>query len=50
LVAALRQRGTRAAALRLALDAIGKEPQALYDGSLSEWGARTDLPAATGKA
>ena len=39
--------GVTAATLWLALDAIGKEPNALYDGSWSEWGSRDDLPIAT---
>jgi thiosulfate/3-mercaptopyruvate sulfurtransferase len=36
--------GVSAAILWLALDAIGKEPKALYDGSWSEWASRGDLP------
>jgi thiosulfate/3-mercaptopyruvate sulfurtransferase len=40
--------GVSAAILWLALDSIGNPPQALYDGSWSDWGTRADKPVATG--
>jgi thiosulfate/3-mercaptopyruvate sulfurtransferase len=39
--------GVTAAVLWFALDAIGKEPKSLYDGSWTEWASRGDLPIET---
>lgn len=42
--------GVTAAILSLALEIAGASKTALYDGSWSEWGARTDAPIETGPA
>ena len=40
--------GVAAAAASLALEVIGHRSHGLYDGSWSEWGARSDLPVSAG--
>jgi thiosulfate/3-mercaptopyruvate sulfurtransferase len=42
--------GVSAVILWLALEAIGKKPAAIYDGSWSEWGTNPTMPKATGPA
>jgi thiosulfate/3-mercaptopyruvate sulfurtransferase len=42
--------GVSAVTIALALESIGQPAKAVYDGSWAEWGAREDLPIATGPA
>jgi len=41
--------GVTASILTFAIEALGKQPGRVYDGSWSEWGARTDTAVVTGK-
>ena len=40
--------GVSASVLALALARLGREDVAVYDGSWTEWGGRTDTPVVTG--
>jgi thiosulfate/3-mercaptopyruvate sulfurtransferase len=42
--------GTSACSLVLALHLLGRRDTAVYDGSWTEWGGRTDTPVETGPA
>jgi thiosulfate/3-mercaptopyruvate sulfurtransferase len=42
--------GISAAILSLAFESLGRSAVPVYDGSWTEWGGRSDLPAETGKA